>query len=79
MNCGNYWDPETQQESLQWKHDGSPTLKKFWTLPSVPEIMILVVWDLEGILLVDYMPHKTTITGNVHAAVLWNLEEAIKG
>ena len=74
----HYWDPETKQESMQWKHHDSPTPKKFRTQPSAGKIMATVFWDSEGILLVDYMPPKTTITGDAYVAVLRNLKEAIK-
>ena len=29
----HHWDPETKQESMQWKHPGSPPPKKFKTQP----------------------------------------------
>jgi hypothetical protein len=40
-------------------------------------IMAVTFWDLEGILLMDCMPHRM-IDGGAYAAVPWNLE-AIKG
>jgi hypothetical protein len=40
--------------------------------------MSIVFWNLEGILLMEYMPHKTTINGDAYAAMLWNIMEAIK-
>jgi hypothetical protein len=40
--------------------------------------MAMVVSDLEGTVLIDYMPHKTTITGDACAPVLWNLKKANK-
>ena len=40
--------------------------------------MSTVFWDAEGVLLVDYMPHKTTITGETYANQLQLLKEAIK-
>jgi hypothetical protein len=40
---------------------------------SIGKIMAIVFGDLERILLMDYMPHSTTITGDAYAAVLQNL------
>jgi hypothetical protein len=36
-------------------------------------------WNSEGILLLNYMPHKTKITWDVYAAVLWKLEDTEEG
>jgi hypothetical protein len=38
--------------------------------------MAMMFWAREGILLMDYMPHKTTVTGDVYAVVLWDLRES---
>jgi hypothetical protein len=40
--------------------------------------MAVVLQHLGGILLVDYMPHKTRITGDASAAVIQKLKEVIK-
>lgn len=74
----HHWDPETKQESMQWKHKTSPPPKKFRTQPSAGKLMATVFWDCEGILLIDYMAHKTTITGEVYATQLAMLKDAIK-
>jgi hypothetical protein len=63
----HHYDPETKQESMQWTHQGSPPPKKFKVQKSAGKIMATVFWDIEGILLIEYMPHKTTITGASYA------------
>jgi [histone H3]-lysine36 N-dimethyltransferase SETMAR len=73
----HHWDPESKQESMQWKHKTSPSPVKFRTQPSAGKIMATIFWDSEGPLLVDYMPHKTTITGGYYANLLLKLREAI--
>ena len=74
----HHWDPETKFESMQWKHKDSPPPKKFRTQPSAGKVMATVFWDSEGILMIDYMPHKTTITGQYYAQLMPKLREAIK-
>ena len=51
-----------QTRSMQWKHNGSPTPKKFLVQQSDGKIMATVFWDSEGVLLLEFMPHKTNIT-----------------
>ena len=112
----HHYDPETKQQSMQWKHasspdcgppsqrsaiansnpnlnpnpnpnpnpnamaalcDGGPLLwrtfamagrprspspRKFKVQASAGKIMCTVFWDSEGILLIDYMPHKVLST-----------------
>ena len=66
----HHWDPELKQESMQWKHHDSPPPKKFRTRLSAGKIMATIFWDAKGVLLIDYMPHKTTITSQYYADLL---------
>ena len=61
-------DPENKKESMQWKLKVSPTLKKFCVQQSAGKIMATALGDLEGALLLEFMPHKTTITGEGNVA-----------
>ena len=61
----HHYDPETKQQSMQWKHASSPSPRKFKVQASAGKIMCTFFWDAEGILLIDYMPHKVTITGGL--------------
>ena len=40
--------------------------------------MATVFWDEEGLLLLEFMPEKTTITGQTYANTITALREAIK-
>ena len=74
----HHWDPDTKKESMQWKHPGSPTPKKFRTQPSASKVMATVFWDSKGIILIDYKPAGTSITGEYCANVIKQLRVAIK-
>lgn len=74
----HHYDPDTKQESMQWKHATSPSPRKFKVQPSAGKIMCTVFWDAEGVLLIDYMPHKETITGVYYADLLRQLRIAVK-
>uniref|UniRef100_H3API3 Mos1 transposase HTH domain-containing protein n=1 Tax=Latimeria chalumnae TaxID=7897 RepID=H3API3_LATCH len=41
----HHWDPETKQESMQWKHQASPPPKKFCSQPSAGKVMASIFWD----------------------------------
>ena len=40
--------------------------------------MAKIFWDYKGVLLVDYLPQKTTVTGPYYGEVLTNLRQAVK-
>lgn len=73
----HYYDPETKQQSMQWQRRGERAPIKFKTQPSAGKIMASIFWDAEGILLIDYLPNKTTVTGVYYASLIEKLREAI--
>jgi len=54
-------------ESMQWKHKTSPNPKTFRVKKSAGKAMATVFWDEKGLLLLEFMPQKTTITGHTYA------------
>ena len=74
----HHWDPFTKKESMQYKHPGSPPPKKFRTQPSASKVMATVFWDFKGIILIDYKPAGTSVTGEYYANVIKQVRVAIK-
>jgi len=74
----HHWDSYTIQESTQWKHVNSPPPRKFRTQPSARKSWPQFFWDCKGVLLVDYIPRKTIMTGPYYGEVLTNLRQAAK-
>ncbi|UYV79714.1 hypothetical protein LAZ67_18000389 [Cordylochernes scorpioides] len=74
----HHFTPESKQQSMQWRHSGSPPPKKAKTVPSVGKIMVSVFWDSEGVLLLDFLNKGQTITGDYYANLVKQLREAIK-
>ena len=74
-NC----EPENEAQSLQWVGPGSPRLKKFKTQPSAGKVMATVFWDAEGVIMLDVLPKRSTITGVYYANMLDQPRTAIRG
>ncbi|UYV75222.1 hypothetical protein LAZ67_12002966 [Cordylochernes scorpioides] len=74
----HHFTPEYKQQSMQWRHSGSPPPKKAKTVPSAGKVMVSVFWDSEGVLLLDFLNKGQTITGNYYANLVKQLREAIK-
>ena len=64
--------------SRQWVGPGSPRLKKFKTQPSAGKAMATVFWDAKGIIMLDFSPKRSTITGVYYANLLVQLRTAIR-
>ena len=74
----HHHDPETKQESNAMETEG---------VPYSQEILCAIIsqkdhdnsfWNSEGVLLLEFMPHKTSITGDTYASTMVALCENIK-
>ena len=73
----HYHEPENKAQSHQWVGPGSPRPKKFKTQPSAGKVMATVFWDAKGIIMLDFLPKRSTITGVYCANLLDQLRTAI--
>jgi len=70
--------PESKQQSLHWKHTGSPKRKNFKQMFSTRKIMCTVFWDRQGVLLLEFLPQGTTINSAVYCETLNKLRRVIQ-
>jgi len=56
-----HYDPDTKQQSMEWRHSGSPRPKKFRVQKSAGKVLASAFWDQDGILLIVYFPKGQTI------------------
>jgi histone-lysine N-methyltransferase SETMAR len=58
-----HYDPETKQQSTEWRHSVSPHHhKKFQVQKSAGKILASNFWDQDGILLIDYLRSPRFLT-----------------
>ena len=74
----HYYEPENKAQSRQWVGPGSPRSKKFKTQPSAGKVMATVFWDAKGVIMLDFLPKRRTITGVYYANLLDQLRTAIR-
>ena len=75
----HYYEPVNKAQSRQWVGPGSPRPKKFKTQPSAGKVMATVFWDAKGVIMLDFLPKRSTITGVYYANLLNKLRTAIRG
>ncbi|KFD61064.1 hypothetical protein M514_07199 [Trichuris suis] len=74
----SHYDPESGQQSSQWKHTDSPRPVRARIEPRPGKVLATIFWDAKGILLIDYMEHGATVTGKQYANLLHLLRHTIK-
>lgn len=73
-----HFTPETKQQSREWRHPTSPKPKKFKQTQSAGKVMATVFWDRKGLLLIDFLPHGTTVNSVRYCDTLGKLRRAIQ-
>ena len=71
------FDPENKIQSKEWLPKGSDGPKKFKADRSAKKLMATVFWDSEGIILVDFLEERKTVTAVYYAKVLRKLKKAL--
>lgn len=74
----HHYDPETKHQSMQWVEKGKRPPVKARVVPSAGKVMLALFWDSEGPVLADFLPPKTTVTGQYYASLMIKLSDAIK-
>jgi len=69
------YDPETKQQSMEWRHSGSPRPQKFRVQKSAGKVLASIFWDQDGILLIDYLPKGQTINAEYCSSLLVQLKD----
>jgi len=72
------YDPETNQQSSQWKGPTSPRPKKGRQVRRKTKVILLAVFDSEGIIHLEYAPDGQTINKEFYVEVLRRLRESVR-
>ena len=75
----HYYEPENKAQSRQWVGPGSPMPKKFKIQPSAGKVMATVFWTANSVIILDFLPKRSTIAGVYYANLLDQLRTAILG
>ena len=66
----HYYEPENKAQSCQSVGPGSLRPKKFKMQPSAGKVMATVFWDAQGVIMLDFLAKKSTITDEYYANLL---------
>jgi len=60
------YEPETKQQSMEWRHSGSPHPKNFRVQKFAGKFLASIFWDQDNILPNDYLPKGQTINAEYY-------------
>ena len=73
-----HYEPETMQQSLEWRHSDLPRPPKFREQKSFGKVLASIFWDQDGALLIDYLPKGQTINAEYYLSLLVQLKDILK-
>jgi len=80
--CDESWffqyDPENKRQSMQWKSPSSPRWKKVWQSKSKFKAMVIIFFNIRGIVHVDWVPEGQGVNQVYYKEVLTNLCERVR-
>ena len=82
ITCDETWifqyDPETKRQSMHWKTPSSPRMKKARQSKSKFKAMLIVFFDIKGVILEEWVPEGTTVNQHYYKEVLIKLREKVR-
>ncbi|GJQ84978.1 hypothetical protein Trydic_g578 [Trypoxylus dichotomus] len=75
----HYFEPKSKRQSMEWHHTNSPRTKTFKTVRSVGKVMATVLWDAEGVVMVDCLEQESTISYVQYTTTLRKLKLSLRG
>jgi len=73
-----HYDLEAKQQSMEWRHSGSPCPKKFRVEKMAGKFLALIFWYQDSILLTDYLPKGQTINAEYYLSMLVQMKDILK-
>jgi len=72
------YDPETKRQSMQWKSTLSPRPKKARMSRSKFKAMLIVFFDIQGIVMAEWVPSSQMVNQQYYIEVLMKLHERVR-
>ena len=66
------YEPELKRQSAEWRREGSPRRQKFRHNPSPVKLMVILAYDVQEVILCNFVPHDESVNAQYYAAYLQN-------
>ena len=73
------YETELKRQSAELRHEGSLRRQKFRQNPSPVNLMVILAYDVQGVILCHFVPHGETVNAQYYAAYQQNhLRRAVR-
>ena len=66
------YEPELKCQLVEWRQEGSPQRQKFRQNLSPVKLMVILAYDVQGVILCHFMPHGESVNAQYYAVYLQN-------
>ncbi|GFS13471.1 histone-lysine N-methyltransferase SETMAR [Elysia marginata] len=56
----HHYDPQSKAPSIEYRHKTSPSPRKFKVVASARKVLFTVFWDMEGVVLMEFLEQGQT-------------------
>ncbi|GFY39358.1 uncharacterized protein TNIN_477951 [Trichonephila inaurata madagascariensis] len=56
------YEPEPNRQSTEWRHAGSPKRQNVLQNPFTVKLMVIIAYDVRGVIVCHFVPHGRTVT-----------------
>jgi len=74
----HHYEPESKRASMEFRRKGSPSPRKFKTFPSAGKLMLTVFWDMQGVILIEFLEPGSTVNSDSYVRTLSSLKARIR-
>jgi hypothetical protein len=75
----HHYYPENRRHLVEYRHQGSPTTKKFKSKASAGKVTFIVFYNSEGVVLTDFLVKRAAVNSVCYFETLKNLKNLSQG
>ena len=74
----HHYDPESKQQSKEYRHKTSPSPKKFKVFSSSRKVLLTIFWDSEGVVHTEFLEQGNTVNSTKYVNTLEKLKTRLR-
>ena len=74
----HHYDPESKQQSKEYRHKTSPSPKKFKVYSSARKVLLTIFWDSEGVVHTEFLEQGNTVNSTKYVNTLEKLKARLR-
>ena len=74
----HHYDPESKQQSKEYRHKTSPSPKEFKVFSSARKVLLTIFWDSEGVVHTEFLEQGNTVNSTKYVNTLEKLKARLR-